>query len=597
VPNCSPICNSPLVPPSYPYISHLILADCIRILDNPVWSLAGPVAFEDSLKTIRQWFKICNFEHGRCFRASSVMPTRVIEVDLQDGSTACRLFEPPKGYNFPYVALSHCWGSTKTTMSSKTTRSNYWDFQREIQTSNLPSTYQDAVYIARKLNIRFLWIDSLCIIQDDEHDWEIESAKMASVYQNAYFTIAATASASSQESLLSPRPAAVTLELDARDGVSEVVHARLHPLGSQSLSNSPLFQRAWAFQEMILSPRILHFAEDQMYWQCRNDLFSEDGLVRLTSPLQNYFQSGKFISQDEQGGWRLWWEWVQVYSTLRLSNTKDKTAALAGLTTLYEKSRDASDKPLAGLWRSDLHFGLLWYSAGPKRSSHIENAPSWSWFKMNSPIMSHFTVNGMWGKNLRRTANILEADVYWTGQPLTSPLSGGVISMTSRIRPINLQLMESNERNISQLVQAGTFWTSPIERQQKPLWRARGPIFTMDPVAESLGNGPNEYTLCSVGYFTFDQEMPPVIANALCVEIVTTTNPTGQTVEPGTGRWMFRHDVLIVQPIEGGPGVYRRIGVGHILVGLYHLVQPSEQILKSAWDFFQNEKPYGITLV
>jgi hypothetical protein len=525
------------------------------------------------------------------------MPTRVIDVDIQNGSNEVRLFHPPKGYNFPYVALSHCWGTSKVPISCKTTRGNILNHQKQILTSNLPSTFQDAVYIARKLNIRYLWIDSLCIIQDDADDWEIESAKMASIYQNAYLTIAATASASSQDSLLNPRLPATVFELEGKDNIPEIVHARLHPVGSQSLRKSPLLRRAWAFQEMILSPRVLHFAEDQLYWQCRNDLFSEDGLVRLVSPLQSNFRSGKFISQDEYGGYKLWWEWIQVYSTLGLSHTGDKAAALAGLTNMYLKTREAGDQPLAGLWRNDLHFGLLWYSVGSRRLTYLDHVPSWSWFKVDGPIMSHFTVNGIWGQNIRRTANILEAEVYWTRHPLTSPIAGGVIMMESRIRPINIQFLPSDERGLNQLVKSGTYWTSSVQSQQKSLWKARGPIFTMDPIAETLGNGPDEYSLCSVGYFSFDQGMPSRIENALCVEIMTTTNTSGQQVEPGTGRWMFRHEVLIIEPVNGSPNVYRRLGVGHILVGLYHVSPPTDEILRSAWDFFQKARPCAITLV
>jgi hypothetical protein len=525
------------------------------------------------------------------------MPTRVIDVDLQKGSSDLRLYHPPKGHNFPYIALSHCWGPSEMPLSSKTTKADVKSYETEILTSTLPSSFQDAVYVTRMLNIRYLWIDSLCIIQDDEVDWEIESSKMASIYQNAYATIAATASTSSTESLLSPRSSATIFKLDSKDGRSETVHARLHPLGSQSLSDSPLLRRAWAFQEMILSPRVLHFAEDQLYWKCRNDIFSEDGLVRLLSPLQNNFDAGKFSSQDEYGGWKLWWEWVQVYSNLSLSNVKDKAAALAGLTDLYHKSRVEGDEPLAGLWRSDLHFGLLWYSLGPRRYTDLESVPSWSWFKMNTPIMSHFTMNAMWGRSLRRTANILEAAVSWSGQQLTSPLAGGSITMESRIRPVNMQQIEPNEKNLAQLVRAGGFWTSSMEQRQKVLWRARDPIFAMDPLAEAHGDTADKFTLYSVGNFSFDLDMPSQVPNVLCLEIVTASNPSDQQLEPGTGKWMFRHDVLVIEPVIDNPAMYRRIGVGHILVGLHHLVPPTDEIMDSAWDFFQNAHPYRVTLI
>lgn len=524
------------------------------------------------------------------------MPTRVIDVDLQNGSSDLRLYHPPKGHNFPYIALSHCWGPSPTSLSSKTTKEDLSNYKSEILTSTLPSSFQDAVYVTRMLNIRYLWIDSLCIVQDDEDDWERESAKMASIYQNAYVTIAATASASCKDSLLSPRPSASIFKLEGKDGRTETLHARLHPLGSQSLTDSPLFKRAWAFQEMILSPRVLHFAEDQLYWKCRNDVFSEDGLVRLLSPLQNNFDAGKFSSQDEYGGWKLWWEWVQAYTKLTLSNKKDKAAALAGITDLYVKSRPEGDLPLAGLWRSDLHFGLLWYSLGPKEYTELENVPSWSWFKMNTPIMSHFTANGMWGRNLRRTANILNAAIQWSGPQLTSPLAGGAITMESRIRPVNMHLLESNERNLAQIARAGSSWTSPVEQQQKALWRARSPIFTMDPIVEPLGDDPGKYTLYSVGNFSFDLDMPSLVPNVLCLEIVTASNPT-QEVEPGSGSWIFRHEVLVIEPLIDNPTTYRRIGVGHVLVGMHHVVQPTDDIMNRAWDFFQSAQPYRITLI
>lgn len=572
--------------------------DCDRILQNPVWGLPRAVNFDDSLPTVLQWFKLCNFEHGKCFRPSSVMPTRVIDVNLQNDSSDLRLCQPPKGHNFPYVALSHCWGPSKTPPSSKTTKDNLASFKHEILTSTLPTSFQDAVYITRKLNIRYLWIDSLCIVQDDEDDWEIESAKMASVYQNAYVTIAATASASCKETLLAPRSSATIFKLDGQDEKSETFHARLHPLGSQSLAGSPLFKRAWAFQEMILSPRVLHFAEDQLYWQCRNDIFSEDCLVRLSSPLQKNFEVGRFVSQDEYGGWKLWWEWVQVYSALTLSDVKDKAAALAGLTYLYQQSREGGDEPLAGLWRSDLHFGLLWYSLGPKNSSDMEHVPSWSWFKMDSPIMSLLTVNEMWGRNLRRTANIQDAAVQWIGHQLTSPFAGGAITMESRIRPVNMQLFEANNENLTQIAQSGSSWTPSTEEQQKSVWKARGPIFSMDPIAEYIGDTPGLYTLYSVGNFSFDLDMPYQVPNVLCLEIVTASNPSDQLVDSdSTSRWLFRHDVLVIEPVVDNPNMYRRIGVGHILVGLYYLIQPTDEIVSSACDFFQTAHPYSVILV
>ena len=88
----------------------------------------------------------------------------------------------------PYIALSHCWGKAPIVRTTKDTLSRR---RQGIDTSLLPPAFQDAILIARRLEVRYLWIDSLCIIQDDELDWQTESAKMSTIYQNALLTISA----------------------------------------------------------------------------------------------------------------------------------------------------------------------------------------------------------------------------------------------------------------------------------------------------------------------------------------------------------------------------------------------------------------------
>lgn len=169
--------------------------------------------------------------------------------------------------------------------------------------------------------------------------------------------------------------------------------------------------------------------------------------------------------------------------------------------------------------------------------------------------------------------------------------------MESRIRPVNMQYLPATDQNLTQVVRASSSWTNSLEQEQKSRWHARSPIFTMDPITEAVGDILGQYTLYTVGNFSFDLHMPPQVPNVLCLEIVTATNPSVQQVESGSGRWLFRHDVLVIEPVIGNPDVYRRIGVGYILVGLYNLVEPSNQIESMAWDFFQNEQPYTVILV
>lgn len=72
------------------------------------------------------------------------------------------------------------------------TKASWAKLTVNIFLSDLPPLFQDAIIITRQLGLRYLWIDSLCIIQDSLRDWETEAAKMASIYQNSYVTISAT---------------------------------------------------------------------------------------------------------------------------------------------------------------------------------------------------------------------------------------------------------------------------------------------------------------------------------------------------------------------------------------------------------------------
>ena len=102
------------------------------------------------------------------------------------------------------MTLSHCWGTSRRLMATKETLK---DLQGGVAVSSLPETFRDAIVITRRLGIRYLWIDYLCIIQDDPQDWEREASKMADVYRNSYLTISAAASADSSSGCFPARTA------------------------------------------------------------------------------------------------------------------------------------------------------------------------------------------------------------------------------------------------------------------------------------------------------------------------------------------------------------------------------------------------------
>lgn len=196
-----------------------------------------------------------------------------------------------------YVALSHCWGVSRAM--PKTTQANLQSNLESIRISELPATFRDAILLTKALGIKYLWIDSLCIVQDDQSDWELESSLMAEIYSNATLTIAATGSSDLHGGCLFDRwchqrnPPRIlsmkSVELKAQvNKSSQAIHVRLLPtahetflIGSGFLDRTgALMRRAWAFQERLLSPRIIHFHHEELFWECKASLSCECGWTK-----------------------------------------------------------------------------------------------------------------------------------------------------------------------------------------------------------------------------------------------------------------------------------------------------------------------------
>lgn len=175
------------------------------------------------------------------------MPTRLIEIGKDIGSPL-RLIETDSSFEQRYVALSHCWGSIPKAAGFFTSKDTWDRHKRNIDFEKLPRTFQDAVTITRDLGIKYIWIDSLCIIQGDQDDWANEAGKMENVFSSAYCTIAASSASSCLEGFLHERRSRPCVAVKHHSG-DEVYYCKNIDDFHGDVEKGALNQRGWVLQE------------------------------------------------------------------------------------------------------------------------------------------------------------------------------------------------------------------------------------------------------------------------------------------------------------------------------------------------------------
>jgi hypothetical protein len=315
------------------------------------------------------------------------LPTRVLEVGSADDPSLLRL-KISKGKCGHYVALSHCWGPPeKRPLRIMTT--NIQDHIKAISMSSLPKTFQDAVEVTRAIGLRYLWIDSLCIIQDDRDDWFRESQEMGLVYQYARITIAASHAHDGTEGLFLRRPdPPPSIEIPYINSAGEEHGSMfIQSRGNSSYTDTwspdfgPLSKRAWITQEWLLARRTVFFTRSRLIWSC-GELEGDLETHRLVR--QRHMRGLKVGSDDD------WGSIVEHYSARLLTYATDKLVALQGIAN--ELRKKYPERVYAqGLWVNDLPRHLLWRGEvrNLTRTPPKLNIPSWSWAsKMGSVTLT-----------------------------------------------------------------------------------------------------------------------------------------------------------------------------------------------------------------
>jgi hypothetical protein len=239
-----------------------------------------------NIALIREWMRSCDGNHNCMPVDDTFLPTRVLDVGTE-GCNFVRLICLSREHTTSgkYLALSHRWGSPATNTVFRTLRSNLADFKEAIIVANLPRTFQQAVQITQRLNIRYLWIDSLCIVQDDAEDWDHESRLMEQVFSSAYATIAATCASGTSGGFLKLRPERKCVKMTNGNAAYFVCEAIDN--FQEEVDQADLNKRGWVLQERALSRRTIHFAERQCYWECGGGVRCET-LTKMNKSVQSY---------------------------------------------------------------------------------------------------------------------------------------------------------------------------------------------------------------------------------------------------------------------------------------------------------------------
>ncbi|KAH6871599.1 heterokaryon incompatibility protein-domain-containing protein, partial [Thelonectria olida] len=328
----------------------------------------------------KAWLRKCRENHPGCGPPSArTLPTRLLFL----GEEVPRLVVTASIQDeIEYATLSHCWGTLKfTTLTSKTLT----DFQTAIPVDALTKTFKEAISIAKYLDIEYLWIDSLCIIQDSAEDWRRESSLMGQVYGYADLNIAATAAADGSGGCFFDRNPSWRCQIRTGEGVGWTLWDCWRDGWKNPTSNS-LLPRAWVVQERYLSRRVLHFTDDQVYWECERCPACEIYPSGYPADQKRDHYPEGFQYRKKPLGLGTWSRMVDAYSAAKLTKYSDRYAAIEGPARMIHA--ELGWEFVAGMWKQDLERQLCWAASLRLVNTPctIGRSPSWSWMSVKGKI-------------------------------------------------------------------------------------------------------------------------------------------------------------------------------------------------------------------
>lgn len=374
----------------------------------------------------KQFIRTCEKTHKRCRKTQPTrLPKRVLDCGTAD-ATRVYLREPGDEKFGRFTALSYVWGGAQPLL---TTKDNLAVHRNGIELCSIPKTIRDAILVTRELNLRYLWVDALCIVQDSAQDKIEQLARMKEYYREAFCVIAASASSRVADGFINYR--IQSSDPTAQEEILEVTETRIGvpfvgpaaESGFLTLSSKrpyvyhamrdPLATRAWVLQERLLSRRCLlfpstggfalqcdsgeQFAGDITY-ACDNAEGRERMLIRYEPSSEWSWSRDLAYDHPEEYSFtpiqetrdicQAWRVMVESYSSMKLSVSEDRSIAIAALAEEHQERYLSVLRGdyLAGHWHDDLHESLMWKVVGAKNVRPAYRAPSWSWLSVDGAV-------------------------------------------------------------------------------------------------------------------------------------------------------------------------------------------------------------------
>ncbi len=356
---------------------------------------------------MKSWISDCLIKHTECTSSTTaLLPDRVLDVRIGQNPS----LHINKGNEHGiYAALSHCWGGD---VALKLTDDNIENLLEGVALGSLPKTFRHAVEVCRLLEIPYLWIDSLCIIQSSEEDWAVQGSKMDSVYSGCFLVIGADGAHNSKEGFLRdsrrqphnlkiayPQSLSRDSSICGNSCTNETyLYARKRGVRNSDVflhhswaadHRSKLSTRGWVLQESVLASRILHFTAEEVTWECKMASRCECQVAPYSYRHETPIKHTPLNHSTD------WLHMVEEFSCRNLTYPSDRLPAMSGLAASMQPEGFGATN-LAGLWSDSLPQSLFWFCIQhgpeipvlkiPSKRVRPPCAPTWSWASITGRV-------------------------------------------------------------------------------------------------------------------------------------------------------------------------------------------------------------------